>query len=309
MATDALTSAQVNFAAVPAPPGEETGGEGERRPFPLRRIWLCADDYGISPAVNAAIRTLIVRGRLNATSVMVSAPTFDRSEAVSLSILNAGTPRVAIGLHFTMTAPFQPLSQGYAPVRDGAFLPLANTLRAAWLRRLTPEKIAIEVFTQIKAFITAFNQPPDFVDGHQHVQLFPQIRDAILKAMMEMAPKAWARQCGCLKPAGGRLADRKGLLLDYLSRGFRRRARKFGISTNPSFAGTYDFDSTADYAALFADFLKGLPGGSVVMCHPGFVDAELVRLDPLTTQRQREYAFFASEAFPPLLENHGLTLT
>ena len=39
-----------------------------------RIIWLCADDYGISPAVNAAIRDLIARGRLNATSVMVVAP-------------------------------------------------------------------------------------------------------------------------------------------------------------------------------------------------------------------------------------------
>ena len=41
---------------------------------PPRRIWLCADDYGISPGVNRAIRDLIERGRLNATSVMVVGP-------------------------------------------------------------------------------------------------------------------------------------------------------------------------------------------------------------------------------------------
>ena len=34
------------------------------------------------------------------------------------------------------------------------------------------------------------------------------------------------------------------------------------------------------------------------MCHPGFVDAELERLDPLTTQREREYAYLAGDAFP-----------
>ena len=38
---------------------------------PARPIWLCADDYGISPAVSKAIRDLVARGRLNATSVMV----------------------------------------------------------------------------------------------------------------------------------------------------------------------------------------------------------------------------------------------
>jgi chitin disaccharide deacetylase len=48
-----------------------------------RHIWLCADDYGMSHAVNVAIRDLVVRGRINATSVMVVAPNFYRSEALS----------------------------------------------------------------------------------------------------------------------------------------------------------------------------------------------------------------------------------
>src|SRR3979409_654094 len=89
-----------------------------------RHIWLCADDYGISSAVNVAIRDLVVRGRLNATSVMVVAPSFHRSEAHALDILNTGMARVAIGLHLTLTTPFRPLSNAYKPVRDGAFLPL-----------------------------------------------------------------------------------------------------------------------------------------------------------------------------------------
>ena len=74
--------------------------------------------------MNGAIRDLVLRGRINATSVMVVAPSFHRSEAVSLNMLNAGVSRVAIGLHLTLTAPFTPLSPGFAPVRDGAFLPL-----------------------------------------------------------------------------------------------------------------------------------------------------------------------------------------
>ena len=39
-------------------------------------------------------------------------------------MLNAGAQRVAIGLHVTLTAPFKPLSAAYAPLADGAFLPL-----------------------------------------------------------------------------------------------------------------------------------------------------------------------------------------
>jgi len=80
------------------------------------------------------------------------------------------------------------------------------------------------------------------------------------------------------------------------------------VRTNPAFAGTYAFGDEADFAALFPRFLAGLPDGSVVMCHPGFVDAELRRLDPLTTLREKEYAFLASDTFPPLLTMHGLVL-
>ncbi len=273
----------------------------------LRHIWLCADDYGISNSVNTAIRDLILQGRLNATSVMVVTPTFKRSEALSLAILNAGTHRIAIGLHLTLTAPFKPLSTGYAPLRKDTFLPLKATLRNAMLRMLRPEKIAVEVAAQITAFEAAFGRLPDFIDGHQHVHLFPQIRDAVLNVVKDRAPKAWIRQCGRL-PSAVRPGDRKAWLLDRLSRTFRKRAKKFGIKTNPAFAGTYDFDANPDFAKLFPAFLDDLPDGSVVMCHPGHVDEELQSLDPLTTLREAEYRYFAADTFPGVLAAKGVTL-
>ncbi len=277
---------------------------------PPRRIWLCADDYGISNSVDTAIRDLIVRSRLNATSVMVAAPGFNRSEAIALNMLNSGDARrVAIGLHVTLTAPFRPLSAGFRPLRDGAFLPLEQMLLRGSLRLLRPEALAVEVATQLEAFAAAFGRPPDFVDGHQHVHLFPQVRDAVLEVVKQVAPAPWVRQCGRAVPLTRRLADRKALLLDWLSRKFRRRAAELGIATNPAFAGTYNFATgQPDYAALFAAFLERLPRDGVVMCHPGLVDAELVRLDPLTTLREREYAFLADDAFPVLLEAHGVAL-
>ena len=111
-----------------------------------RRIWLCADDYGISPAVNTAIRDLVVRGRLNATSVMVVAPSLHRSEAVALDVLNAAAPRVAIGLHLTLTAPFRPLTKGFAPLRDGRVSAArGDCSRHALLRRLDRAALEAEI--------------------------------------------------------------------------------------------------------------------------------------------------------------------
>jgi predicted glycoside hydrolase/deacetylase ChbG (UPF0249 family) len=274
----------------------------------MTRIWLCADDYGISPSVNAAIRDLLVRGRINATSVMTVAPSFHRAEALALQALNTTGRRVAIGLHVTLTAPFRPLSDGFAPLRDGAFPALPVLLMRACLRSLDQAALTAEIARQLRAFAEHFGRSPDFIDGHQHVQLFPQVREALLTVVRRDAPATWVRQCGRVQPFVRALDDRKGVLLDILSRGFRRRATALGVRTNPAFAGTYTFRDQADFADTFPQFLDRLPDGSVVMCHPGFVDLELEKLDPLTTLREQEYAFFVQDSFPGLLARHGVAL-
>jgi predicted glycoside hydrolase/deacetylase ChbG (UPF0249 family) len=276
---------------------------------PLRPIWLCADDYGISPAVSKAIRELVAQGRLNATSVMVGAPSFDHSEASELKMLNAGARRVAIGLHVTLTGKFKPMSPGFRPTRHGTFLSLAEMMVRGRLGLLSRKRLAVEIATQLEAFVTQFGQLPDFIDGHQHVHLFPQVREALLDVMKEGAPQAWVRQCGGVPTLPISVWDYKTRILDALSRRFRKLAARRDIVTNPAFAGVYDFTADKiDFARLFPGFLRDLPPRSVVMCHPGFVDAELERLDPLTTQREREYAYLAGDSFPSVLQAHGVAL-
>jgi predicted glycoside hydrolase/deacetylase ChbG (UPF0249 family) len=272
-----------------------------------RQIWLCADDYGLSPSVNAGIRELIAQGRLNATSVMVAAPHLGQDEVRALEALNGRKKRAAIGLHVTLTGPFKPASTGFAPLRDACFLPLAEMTRTAVARRLKPEALVNEITVQLRAFFAVFNRTPDFVDGHQHVHLFPQVRDAFVKVVAELAPNAWVRQCGRANSLR-RLHDRKALVLDILSVAFRRRAERQGLVTNPAFAGTYDFKPKAKFAKIFPRFLTGLPDGGLIMCHPGFVDAELKRLDALTHLREREFEFFNSNDFPKLLAEHKVAL-
>ncbi len=271
----------------------------------LRQIWLCADDYGISPAVSAAIRELISRRRLNAASVMVVTPSFSGSEATALR--DAAGAHAAIGLHLTLTAPFRPLTD-FAPLRNSAFLPLAGMAGRGLLRLLDLWRLEAEIASQLAAFCTVFCRAPDYIDGHQHIQVFPQISEALLRVIKQSAPQAWLRQCGRPAAAQKSLSDPKGYILDGLSARLRRLAAKHGIRTNPAFAGTYSFRPQADFAKLFGEFLDGLPNGGLVMCHPGKVDAHLRQLDPLTDLREREYAFFLDERFPQILAERGYTL-
>jgi predicted glycoside hydrolase/deacetylase ChbG (UPF0249 family) len=276
---------------------------------PPRRIWLCADDYGIAEGVNRAIRDLIGNGRLNATSVMVVGAAIGRDEVKALQDTAGRSPRCAIGLHATLSAPFRPLTMHFRPTDGGMFPAFPKLLRSGLLHRLDPEMIHGELMVQLAAFRELFGRPPDFVDGHQHAQLFPQVRDAFLHAVKQAAPGAWVRQGGRHQPLAQRLAAPKALVLDILSAQFRKRAQAAGVAFNPAFAGAYDFSKEPDFGTLMRQFLDGLPDGGLVMCHPGFVDEMLISLDPLTTQREHEHAFLAGGQFPPLLAANNVTLS
>jgi predicted glycoside hydrolase/deacetylase ChbG (UPF0249 family) len=275
---------------------------------PLRRIWLCADDYGISPGVNRGIRELIERKRINATSVMVTGPAVGRDEIDALKSATVTNPHCAVGLHAVLTAPFHPLTMHFKPLDGGLFLPLAKMLRTSLLARLDREIIHAEFVAQISAFVALMGRAPDYVDGHQHVQVFPQVRDAFLAAVKSHAPNAWVRQCGRNRPLLQSLGTPKALVLDVLSRQFRRKAARAAIAFNPGFAGAYDFTTQPEFGALMQSFLEDLPDGGLVMCHPGFVDDVLVSLDPLTDQREREYAYLVGDDFPTLLAHSRVAL-
>jgi len=273
-----------------------------------RRIWLCADDYGISPGVNRAIRDLIEKGRLNATSAMVVGPAIGRDEVNALKTSVAVNPHCAIGLHATLTAPFRPLTIHFRPTEGGLFLPHSKLLRSGLMGRLDFEVIRTELMVQLETFADLFGRAPDFVDGHQHVQIYPGIRNAFVAAVKQAAPNAWVRQCGRDHPWSQIFSSPKAIVLDVLSAQFRKSARRAGLAINPAFAGAYNFLKEADFGPLMGQFVQGMPEGGVVMCHPGIVDDVLVSLDPLTVQRESEYAFLRGDRFPPLLAANNVTL-
>ncbi|HLL26983.1 MAG TPA: ChbG/HpnK family deacetylase [Xanthobacteraceae bacterium] len=270
----------------------------------MRRIVLCADDYALAPGVSRAIRELVGRGRLNAVSVMTVIPDFAR-ECGAL-VATASPIPIAIGLHTTLTGPFKPLAALPFATGDGNFPPIERYLTPPRFFRVDHRAVKAEVSAQIEAFRRTFGRTPDFVDGHQHVQLLRGVRGPFLEAVAEGAPNAWVRQCGAA--AGARVRGIKARLLQLFSRGFRRQAARHGLAFNPAFSGAYDFSTAEDFGALFARFLRAMPERGVVMCHPGFVDQELIARDPLTTRREEEYAFFAGDDFSTALAGAGVSL-
>ena len=263
----------------------------------LTPIVICADDYGLSDGVSAAIEELIQRGRLSATGAMTGLPGWKR-RAAGLKALVARHP-ADIGLHLTLTGQ-RPLTPARGLARDGRLPEIGPLVLRALAGALPREALAEELRAQLDAFEDEWGAPPDFIDGHQHAHALPGIREIVIAEMTARygGRLPWLRNC--TEPASWarqrRLGLRKALVVGTLAAGSALRAARAGIACNDSFRGLYGFTSEPPYHEVFRASLAG-PGERVLVhCHPGHVDAELRRLDPLLEPRAREYAYLSSEA-------------
>lgn len=275
----------------------------------MTRLILCADDYGLSPGVSRGIRRLLAAGRLSATSCMTVGSHW-HSEAAAL---RPYAEQADIGLHLTLTdqAPLGPLPR-LAP--SGRLPHVGSLLAGAMLRRLDTEDVRAELTRQLDAFESAFGRPPAFLDGHQHVHQFPVVRDAVIDLWRQRlaGTGAWLRVCHDPPAAILRrgVAVAKAMIIAGLGHGLRRRAKAARIPVNDRFAGIHDFSGRRPYAALFASFVANSREAQrlLVMCHPGEVDDELRRCDPVTDAREEELRYFEGADFPAVLHRNGLVL-
>ncbi|RFB81319.1 ChbG/HpnK family deacetylase [Methylovirgula sp. 4M-Z18] len=268
---------------------------------------LCADDFALSPAVSRGILEALAAGRVTATSVMTTRPSWPHVAAD----VKAYADRVDIGLHLnlTMGRPCEAMPT-FAPNGN---LPLMSALLPRARRGELPEaEIRAEIARQCDAFEAAMGCAPDFVDGHQHVQILPGIRDWLLEDMARRGwqGRAWIRDSSdaLARILLRRNSYKKALMLKFLARGFADLARGRGFAVNDGFAGFSHFDAARDYSADFKHYLQ-YPGRThLVMCHPGYVDDELASLDQVTATREHELRFLLSERFVEALKQNGARL-
>ncbi|CAA7620395.1 ChbG/HpnK family deacetylase [Magnetospirillum sp. UT-4] len=269
-------------------------------------ITLCADDYGLAPGVSDAIRALIGMGRLQATGCMTGSAHWPEA-AAALKPLDG---LADIGLHLTLTDQ-SPLGPMPALAPAGRLPPLPVLLKLALARRLDTAEIAVELERQIDAFEAAFGRPPDFLDGHHHVHQLPGIGEAVIGLWRRrLGGKGWFRSC--VEPRAAIIArgvsPLRALVISELGQGFRRRLKSAGVPHNRSFRGVYDFSGRIPFDRLFERFTDRPGPRTLMMVHPGHVDAALEAADTLTHQREVEYRFLASDDMVRSLARRGLTL-
>jgi len=278
---------------------------------PAGQIVICADDFGLHPAVNQAVLELGRLGKLNASSCLVDGPSF-AADADALCQLCQLCPKPSdpttnqsavfqAGLHLNFTENF---SATVRPVQPA--LPLSKLMRLAWLRRLDAGRLRDEVARQLDRFESIMQRVPDFIDGHQHVHQFPQIRDALVAELQHRYPgrsALWLRSTRCYAsrqalrtiPPGTLKHRLKAMMIERL--GSRALERKVAARwrMNRALAGVYDFQGgELAYTRLLAHWRATMQAADVLMCHPA---RHIMPKDPLGAQRLAEYRVLMAADF------------
>lgn len=246
-------------------------------------------------AASEGIASLAHKGSLTATSVMVLAPRWP----TDVALLESLRGRIDVGLHLDWTSEFA--------LQAGHGMTLANSMLLSALRQIKPAQAKAVIERQLDDFEHVWQAPPDHVDGHQHVQQFPGIREALVQVLATRYGNAKTRPYLRISKLPPSQADVKARIIAAMgAEPLRRLAQQNKVPSAPALTGVYDFsDKPLSYGQRMSDWLSTSPEGTLLMCHPaqGFEAG-----DSIGQARLREYNCLGSAEFQAQLQTHGVEL-
>jgi predicted glycoside hydrolase/deacetylase ChbG (UPF0249 family) len=252
-----------------------------------RRLIVTADDFGLTEGVNRAIIRAHREGVVTSASLMVNG-----GAVASAIALARDNPTLDIGLHLNLTN--KPFALAMKPGDRG----LEQAIRS-------------QIETALKTGLTISH-----LDGHKHVHVIPAVLKMVYRLTQEYGIRA-VRTMNAKTPRLARLIrrnpdSRRAILKQYMFAGGARlvwRLRSQKVMSGPD--NFYGITETGflDLPA-FADIIQDLaPGTHEVMCHPGYVDADLRKTPTrLLEQRERELGMLTSRETRHLLEEAEVQL-
>ena len=227
---------------------------------------VIADDFGLCEKHDNVIVELIKYKKINAVSVMVHP---DLKSSKRISLLKA-EKNLAIGLHlnFTILLPTNKIT-------DSSLKLLLNNLILK-----NDNKIIIQnIQYQIKLFEEIFDKFPDFIDGHEHIHIFPNIFSALTKILTSrsLPMDFWVRS-----PAPSTLsnlyreyqnAGLKVIIISIFGMLARKKLKSLNLKSNINFFGFLKLNTTSrNFEKIYNQNLSLLKNNVTLMVHPG--DAE-----------------------------------
>lgn len=234
-----------------------------------KQLIINADDFGIHPAVNEAVRKAATEGILTSTSLMAGGDAFDEAVEMARSM-----PSLGIGIHLTLVGGIKPvLPPSEVPSLtwdNGVFCHDYGKLIVRDLEgKISLSEVYAEWDAQIQKIMNT-GLPVTHMDGHQHMHMWPHF----YPIARDLAKKY---HISCMRVPDEdvlfgmkdrhiiRWAAKNGLSL--LSRMHRPDLKKNHIRTNDHFFGMlYGGHLSPERFAKF--ILQTKPGITEIMCHP-----------------------------------------
>ncbi len=247
----------------------------------MKSLVLCADDYGVHEGASRGIVHLAQQGRLSATSVMSLSPRWGQ-DAAPLRELKG---QIDVGLHLDWTSDFA--------VAAGHGRTLSSLMLRCVLGGVGRDAARGVIERQLDAFEQHWQAAPDHVDGHQHVQQFPGIRQTLVEVLAER----YAHQRPYLRVSEvppGQATFKSRIIAAMGATALRRDATRLGLPCARHLAGVYDFfGGEPAYAQCMRGWLASTASG-IVMCHPAQAAPPD---DSIGAARTWEFAYLGSDAF------------
>lgn len=283
-----------------------------------KRLIVNADDFGLTEKVNQAIVEGHQRGIITSTSLLANGAAFE--SAVALARL---APGLGVGVHLNLT-------EG-RPISDPASIPsLVNehghfssgpvALSARiMVGRVRLEEVEKELRAQIEKVLAA-GIAPTHLDGHKHFHVLPPV----FRIIMQLASDYGIRGVRCAAEPSARLGPLlrrnrassaeilkqylAGRALRFVSSGLKEELERAELSCPEYFYGVTQ-TGFLDAQSL-EEILHSLPWGtSELMCHPGYVDTDLMRTPTrLLAQREVELHALTQPAIKELIVRLGIEL-
>jgi chitin disaccharide deacetylase len=266
--------------------GAATADRGRLRPcytFPMKRLIVNADDFGLTRGVNRAITACYQRGIVSSATLMATGACFE--EAVELA---KQMPRLSVGCHIVLVdgEPLLPAGEVrslLAPGTNRFHHSIGEVLRAVALGRFKAAEVEAEAGAQLARLRSAGVRISHF-DAHKHTHMFPSILRPLLRAASAHGVRAVRNPFEA--PGAVRFSEALGnpalllrktettLLRAWLRRRWLKAVRQAGFATTDGSLGVAS-TGTMNEAGLRA-MLRRIPEGIwELVCHPGYNDRDL----------------------------------
>lgn len=270
---------------------------GETLASGQRRLIVSADDFGLSPGVNAGIITAHRAGILTGASLMVSGAAF--AEAVELA---RATPTLSVGLHLVLVQGRAALPADQLPAlvdRAGMFRsnPVVTGLRYFF----TPgarAQIEREVCAQLEKYLRT-GLPLSHVDGHLNIHMHPTVLGILRRLAARYSIRALRlprEPLGLSLRLDGRDRLRKvteAVTFKALTAYAKPRLAARGIRYPDQMFGLHQSGHVTERYLL--GVIEALPPGvTEIYSHASLVDAEARRWRPADYECEAELAALTS---------------